>query len=516
MALRQDIAEMLAGFENRMKFINIVRCLTEYSYPDKIRDIFGDKKELLDNTVLAVLVFIKERTLGEEQTCTIRDVEHFLEEFAVTYPVEIQDRMEANLLARYIIIEILQNGGREMRWQTFNSTKEAYELQLIRLLEESKGQYQLTDDAFDFLFRTKEIESNLDYSVTRFKMGEYLKRNNYEQALDQSRELVKRIRKMKESMDQFILHCRENISKITVDQYDAIISRIRNLLEDEYKELNDIQQLAKERSARLEEADFSGVDREEIRKNRRALAEIIDNITATINEQRSLINKKTSLSESYNQLINASFATMRYERFRFDQDLMYYLRTQDGLLEDAALRLLYPLIQPEFANIFSIENFYAAQSKLSEQEREEGVDMTLEMEEDKRIEERNSRYLEIMKRLMLFAGNRKEFRISELVQDLKMSELVDFCEERALPRVVLQLYNLEILDIEGWKKAGQMTVTPLGEFEPAWCFSEMSEELLVMKQIRIEKLEEEFAFSYMADGMETKLKMSDFKLEVVY
>ena len=50
MRLRSELTELLAGFEKRMKFINIVRCLLEYRYPDQIRAMFPDKR-ILDNIV---------------------------------------------------------------------------------------------------------------------------------------------------------------------------------------------------------------------------------------------------------------------------------------------------------------------------------------------------------------------------------------------------------------------------------------------------------------------------------
>jgi lipopolysaccharide export LptBFGC system permease protein LptF len=110
----------------------------------------------------------------------------------------------------------------------------------IRLVNEEKGSYHLTDDVFDFLYRSKEIESELDYSVTRFKMQEYMKRKNYSEALSQSRELVARLRNMSHSMDDFIMRCRENIAKITVDEYERIVGQFRNLMYDEQKELEEM------------------------------------------------------------------------------------------------------------------------------------------------------------------------------------------------------------------------------------------------------------------------------------
>lgn len=39
MQLKNEVAEVLNGFEKRMKFINIVRTITEYKYADNIRAI---------------------------------------------------------------------------------------------------------------------------------------------------------------------------------------------------------------------------------------------------------------------------------------------------------------------------------------------------------------------------------------------------------------------------------------------------------------------------------------------
>ena len=248
MALRSELVELLAGFEKRMKFINIVRCLLEYRYPDSIREMIPEKK-ILDNIILAVLVYMKDRTLGEEKSCTIADVERFLEDLSDVIPNG--EQIDCKVLARYIIVDVLQNGGVLTEFLTYFSNSASFLPMPIRLINEEKGSYHLTDDAFDFLFRSKEIESELDYSVTRFRMKEYMKRNNYEEALDASRELVSRIRSMKITIDDFLLRCREDLSKITVDQYESVISRIRSLLEDEYKELTEIQDSAKDRMKTL-------------------------------------------------------------------------------------------------------------------------------------------------------------------------------------------------------------------------------------------------------------------------
>ena len=354
MKLRPELAELLAGFEKRMKFINIARSLIEYSYRDNIREMIPDR-DLLDNIIVAVLVFIKERTLGREQNCSLEDIADFLDDLSVILPDEVT--INSAELARFIVVDVLQKGGVLTNYKVYISGKENFELVPVRLIEEERGTYHLTDDAFDFLFRSKEIESELDYSVTRFRMAEYMKHDNYAEALDQSRELVSRIRNMKVSMDDFMRRCRENIAKISIDQYETVVSRVRNLLETEYEELRIIQDNAKERANSLTQAQQSGVGPEDIQKHRKALNEIIHNIQLTIEEQRSLINKKMSLSDVYQSILSDSYAMNRYERLNFDKDIMAEMRNGNIPLDIASLYLMFPLTRPEFENRFSVENF---------------------------------------------------------------------------------------------------------------------------------------------------------------
>ena len=493
MALRSELSELLAGFEKRMKFINIVRCLLDYKYPDHIREMIPDKR-ILDNMIVAVLVFIKDRTLGSEQTCAIADVERLLEDFSVVLPADYNTNPK--ILARYIIVDVLQNGGVMAEFTTFYSASESFEQMSIRLINEEKGSYHLTDDAFDFLFRSKEIESELDYSVTRFRMKEYMRRDNYEEALDASRELVSRIRNMKVSMDDFLLRCREDISKITVDQYETVVGRIRSLLEDEYKELTEIQAAAKERAKNLEEALQNGVGTEDTQKHRSALKEIIENISLTIDEQRTLINKKASLSESYQALIRDNFVVNRFERLNFERDILSPLRKMDTSLGDAARFFLFMLTKPEFDKKFSVENFYAPQGKISENEAEEGLDIAgEETDYEKQIEIRNARFRNISCDLFRFMEHKDHFKISDFIDSLRVSELKEYSIENALPSVMLSLFAMQELNIEEWKNGERFTVIPNGEFELAWCLEEIPDEYLQIKQIRFTKTNSSFSFS---------------------
>lgn len=512
MKLRPELSEMLSGFEKRMKLIDIAKYLLDYSYErnEKIKAMIPEK-DILDNLIAAVLVFVKERTLGSEQKCTLEDISDFLEDISILLPECC--RINAAELARFIVVEVLQKGGVLTNYTVLSPERECFALAPVRLIEEERGSYHLTDDAFDFLFRSKEIESELDYSVTRFRMAEYMKRDNYTQALDQSRELVSKIRNMKISMDDFMRRCRENIAKISIDQYETVISRVRSLLETEYEELQVIQNNARERAAKLTQARQSGVGKEDVQKSRRALQEIIQNIQQTIAEQRGLINKKLSLSEAYGKILSDSYAMNRYERLNFDADILLGLRNGSMPLDTASVYLLFPLTRPAFRDCFSVENFYAMQTKITQQKEDEG-EFIEETEEEDPAEARNARYLAICTEFFGFLVKKEAFKISEFAASLRDDVLYDFCEEKALPQVILALYSLQRISASDWKQNRDMIVQPMGEFELSWCMSEMPESCLNFDYFTIDRIDREFSFTVTRDGRQNKISMSDFAVEV--
>ena len=516
MKLRQDITELLNGFESRMKFINIARALLNYPSRDNIREMNLDRA-ILDNLTVAVLVFIKERTLGTQQQCTLDDVQAFLENLIPILPENCNP--DCKILARYLVVDVLQNSGLPMEYLTYIDAEERFAMRTVRLLEEEKGSYHLSDEAFDFLFRSKEIESALDYSVTRFRMKEYMKRDNYTQAVDQSRELVSRIRNMMTSMEDFLLRCRENLSAIKADAYESVIQRIRTLLNDEEKELTEIQMNAKERMKQLETAFQSGMNAEETEKSRHALHEIIRNITTTINEQRTLINKRFQLSAQFEQILKDHYAMQHFERMNFADDILAPLQRMGSQLGDAARFLLLPLSKPELPKLFSIENFYAAQSALTEDTEDRGTLIGTEEDDEATLLEqtRNQLYQDIIRSLFGFMKSHSEFTASLYISALSDTELFRFCDDNALPNVLLKLFEIGIVDINSWKQSGDPIPEPKGEFEPAWCLSNLDDSLLQMEKIRISKPENnrKCSFSISHGQTERQISMSDLYVEVI-
>ncbi len=507
--MTSDTREMLEDFKKRMKFINTVKHFTERKMPDNIRGIFGNNTDLIDNVIVMTLIFIMDHTLRYDERCSKSDIAAFIREISEIFPFNTDN---AEIIAEYIVVDVLQNGGKPKNFDTYNEKENAFFPASSCIISEYERSYKLTNDAYDFLFRTKEIDSEIDFSVNRFRLNEFIKRGNYSKALKESRELVSRIRGLKTKMDDFILRCRTDISAVAVDEYEEILKQVRDVFEDEQKQLNDIRKVVSSKLDILVDEIQNGSTIKNAEQTEKEIKEILKNISIVIEEQGKVYNKKFSLSECYGKLLDEEFSYFSTGRFDFEKTI---LMPAQQMTTKEALRLsnlFIPLYKPHLNKLFSIENFYAKQKKLREKEISDTIDISGAEDIDGDIsEERNRRFSFIIKSLFEFIHKKETACFSEYISSLNSADKNYFAEENTLFNVVLKLYGMGRINIRQWRDSNESVVTPTGEFNLSYCLSDLPPELTKMDEIIINKSNNTFEIT-IENGL--KITTNDFVIEV--
>ena len=505
--ISEGTKELLQDFEKRMRFVNLIKYWLQRSKPTEIRELLHNDDDKTDNLILMVMVFIMDSTLRYGERCTKQDITAFLRELADVYDFEPES---AKMLTDYIITDVLQSNGKVRSFDTFyNSDEQFKDQRSLILLEQQSGCYVLTNEAYEFLFRTKEIDSELDFSVNRFKLQEFIKRGNYNKALRESRELVSRVRNLKTRMDDFMLRCRTNISEVSIDEYEEIVSQIKDSFEDENKQLSDIRTLV---SAKLQAIADAQINTDEnISQTEQEIREILENIDTVISEQSRVFNQKFSLSELYANLLDDSFSYLQAGRFDLEQELLLPLQKMQMQDTRNVGKLFAPLYRPIFPHMFGIDFFYSRQNAIRESNRDDGIDIASDENAETAADIRNKRYVEIIRGLLTFADKNSIFCFSDYLAAVPKEQVLEQMQEKSLPDVMLKLYGRGEIDVAGWRAEQHDIIVPVGEFDLSYCLSELPEELIQMQTILIQKLDEVIT---LLDAEGGSIKMNNFKIEV--
>ena len=89
-----------------------------------------------------------------------------MENLSVVLPMEYEINCKA--LARYIIVDVLQNGGVLTEFLTFDSTSESFVLKEIRLINEKNRNYYLTNIYYLYINETLYVFIFEDFTFSEY------------------------------------------------------------------------------------------------------------------------------------------------------------------------------------------------------------------------------------------------------------------------------------------------------------------------------------------------------------
>lgn len=530
--------EFLTAFEKRMQIVAIVDSILNRKNRDmEIERIFPDRQ--LENLVFSVLVFIMDKTLSEDEECSLGHIAEFIKGILPeSYGISLSPEMYYRV-AEYIVKSILQNDGAPLYYPVMNYTEGKMTELRIKLIDDRvietdggyKISYVLTDQGYDFLFRTKEVEQEIRFTIEELKLRELIKRKNYKKALQQSTNLIQMVRQKKKDLQQFMLKIRESIYDVEIEKFEELINSTYELLQEEYDVLSDIKNMIALSERRLrEELALSGQLDEDLRKAQREITMIRNNINTTLKEQQDLILDRHNLSKIYVDTIREAFSFTLEKRFDFEEEILRKLeRCTDSTL-DRLWQLVNCLFLPKPYRHLNILSLFERQGRLK-QEEEDGLhgialeELAADRERNK-IETANKVYITILRMLLLFAVQRGgQVRFSVFAEHLKADPqlFAALTADRLLYTTILQLYNIGTVDIGKWlTEQEEIVVNATGEFDLEYCLYKLREEsadIYGISTLRISKIDDQafkqqIVYRQNEYCVKETVEMTDFLIEV--
>ncbi|HOJ10124.1 MAG TPA: hypothetical protein PK733_05975 [Clostridiales bacterium] len=525
--------DFLDNFKKRMEWMGIANSIINRKGKNTVLENLFEENELT-NVIVSVLLFIMEKTLEENNECEMYHIENFLDELLRIYFFKPFSRKQIKDIAGYIIKDILQNNGVRYTYPVVNYENKKMDEITIRLIadkiidenNERKIVYMLTNQGYEFLFRMREIDEEIQLTIEQLKLKEYIKRKKFSSAVRQSVELISFVRQKKKDIENFILSIKQNIHNVDVEQYEVLIKSTYAMLTEEYETMEDIQKMIHMAEEKIkEEFQMSRDFEQRLVKAKAEIMEIHHNIGIVITEQRDLILNRYSLTDLYIDTIKKSFEFSFEKRYDFEETILLNLERYNNTL-DNCLCLFKPLFLPNKKKMLGIGDIYESQIIYKEVQNQDAhvvnIDEYDDSAEKERIREISDRYVDIMALIITEAIKEDEICLSRILDDVRErnGEFYNrITEDRCIFLVALKLYDIGRIPMEEFYQSGKrVLLRPSEEFNIEYCLvgiKDMIDKVDTIKELIVEKTGNEINISLEKTEKVGKAEETEEKIKVI-
>lgn len=211
--------EFLKNFPKRMKNVGLYALLIQNSSQKTTWKQYGFLKmdEQL-NMIFAVMLYIMEQSLKEEN-CTMDDIGAYIDTLNVQYFEKSMSYDECRKLGDFIVNVILSDEGKVMYFDGFDFEQKAYQIMHISYVankivyidqELKRTSYYLTDDGYNLLLGTLEIENNMKLTIHEMIFQMHLEKQSYDKAVDEIKNVFNLLRIQLQKIQEAMGRIRRN------------------------------------------------------------------------------------------------------------------------------------------------------------------------------------------------------------------------------------------------------------------------------------------------------------------
>lgn len=476
--------DFLKHFPRRMKNVGLYAMLIQNSGQKMTWKQYGFLK--LDeqlNVIFAVMLYIMEQSLKEEN-CTMDDIGAYIDTVNVQYFEKDMSYDDCRKLGDFIVNIILSNEGKAMYFDGYNFEQNAYQIMHISYVankivyvdqELRRTSYYLTDDGYNLLLATLEIENNMKLTIHEMIFQMHLEKQSYDKAVDEIKNVFNLLRIQLQKIQEAMGKIRRNALSYSVKDYEEILLENLNTISDTKQKFQNYREMVKNRVRELEEANINvkrlSEKEEEKLKN---LREIEKYLNRTIDEHQKILSSHFDLKALYTRELEQLTQMSLIKRFSFRSELYDKILENPSALENLDF-FLRPLFLRETEKIYNLNKAFQLQRPLRKKEEENSEEM-LDFDEEAWQEEQERLRREKLKKyelslncLLTYTASSGEISLEEICRQTEEDEAQRNClipSVGIFKEIMVELIKNREIDIAALKKErGQYIQERSGEFQ---------------------------------------------------
>ena len=383
--------EFLKHFSKRMKHVGMYSMLLQNGAQKQTWKNYGlvTTDEQL-NVIFTLLLYIMEQSLKEEN-CTLDDIGNFLDILNTTYLHKNISYEDCKQLGDFIVNVVLSDEGKTMYFKGYDFEERTYKTMHISYIANrivyldsdiKRTSYYLTDDGYNLLLSTLEIENNMRLTIHEMIFKMQLEKQNYDKAVDEMKKLFDSLRIQLQKIQEAMRKVQRNALNYSVADYKTILEENIETIDSTKQKFQTYRETVKKRVLELEEQNInvsklSQTDEEKLNH----LKTIEYYLNRGLDEHQKILNSHFDLKILYDKELELLAQMSLIQRFPLKMELY------DKVLQDASLLeridiFLRPLFYQEPEKIYHLNKAMELQRPIRKKKIEENYEAIDFNEED--------------------------------------------------------------------------------------------------------------------------------------
>ena len=505
--------EFLKHFPRRMKNVGLYTVLIQNSLQKTTWKQHGfQKTDEQFNLIFAVMLYIMEQSLKEEN-CTMDDIGAYIDTINVQYFRKEMSYEDCRGLGDFIVNVILSNEGRVMHFDGYDFEENAYQSMHISYVANrivyvdqdfKRTSYYLTDDGYNLLLATLEIENNMKLTIHEMIFQMHLEKQSYDKAADEIKNVFNLLRIQLQKIQEAMGKIRRNALNYSVRDYEQILHENLETIDDTKKKFQNYREMVKSRVQELEETNInvrrlSPKEEEKLRH----LREIEWYLNRTIDEHQKILGSHLDLKALYTRELEDLTRMSLIRRFSLRTELYDKLLENPAALEELEY-FLRPLFNQDAEKVYNLNKAFQLQRPVRRQTEEdirEQIDFdeeAWEQEQERLRREKLKRYEQSLTGLLEQAVRAEKGEITLEQVEKQIREQTEI-RDRLIPNVeifkeiMVELIKNREMELDVLRKErSQFIQDQQREFQLNEMLLQLTEEnpeLADVRRIRVERLE---------------------------